>query len=136
MAQDIKIAIVGLGNIGSRFISKISEFKGEGISIVAAAEPNPKAPGIEVARKNGVNVYSDESCILELRDHVDIIFDLTGDKLIERSMRLNQIKKGNHHTIVVPTMMAQLIWKLISKGDLGWNTIYTERLQQSINKDN
>lgn len=135
MAQDIKIAIVGLGNIGTRFISRIGEFKSSGINIVAAAESNPDVPGIQEARRKGIRVYDDASDIMALGDQVDIIFDLTGVKHVERSMRLNQAKQRNHHTIIVPTMMAQFIWKLISKDDLGWNTIYADRLNQSISMD-
>ena len=35
-----------------------------------------------------------------------------------RSLRLSQVKSGNHKTIVVSTVMASLIWKLISEGAL------------------
>lgn len=123
MNQNINVAIVGLGNIGCRLISQISEFYNDGIRIVATAEANPDAPGVAEARKRGIKVYSDENAILDLRENVDIIFELTGDKFIERSMRLIQVKEGNHHTVIVPSIMAQFIWKLLSKGeiDLGHN---------------
>lgn len=116
MENAVKVAIVGLGRVGSRFIEKITEFEGKGITIIAAVETNPDSPGIDFAKEKGLRIYNDVSRITEMGDKVDVIFDLTGNRSVERNMRLAQVRSGNTHTVIVPRIVAVLIWNLISEG--------------------
>lgn len=77
--KEVKAAIVGLGRVGSIFLKKAMEKKDRGINIVAAAEKNENAPGIQIAKDNGIIVYGDGKKLVEIGDGLDIIFDLTGD---------------------------------------------------------
>ncbi len=114
----VKVAVVGLGQVGSRFISKLFEFEGKGLKIVAAAEKNPEMDGVNIARSKGITVHSSEDRITELGDEIDVIFDLTGDSTVGRNMKLAQIQTGNTHTVIVPRIVAVLIWNMFEEGGL------------------
>lgn len=110
----VNVAIIGLGRVGSAFISKLADLKNRGITIVAAAEKNSKSPGIVAAESKGIKVFDSEKSILDMREKIDVVFELTGDRLVERNMRLSQVKSGNTHTVIVPRIVALMIWNLIS----------------------
>lgn len=122
MNDNINIGIVGLGRVGTTFIKQLFEYRERGISIIAVTEQNPDSPGLEFASTRGIPVVDDKDDITAMGDKVGVIFNLTGDPAIERSMRLAQVKMGNHKTVVVSTVMASLLWKLISKEALPEHT--------------
>ncbi len=115
MGNVVKIAIAGLGRVGSTFVEKLVEFDGKGVSIVAVAEKKQDAPGVEMAKAKGLKVFDSEEAILDMREEIDVIFDLTGDKAVERNLRFKQVRSGNMHTVIVPRTVAVLIWNLISE---------------------
>ena len=115
MEDNINIAIVGLGRVGTTFLQKLFDYRGRGISIIAVTEKNPDSPGLKFAAQKGIPVVADKDDITAMGERADVIFNLTGDPAIERSMRLAQVKNGNHKTVVVSTAMASLLWKLISE---------------------
>ena len=117
MEETVKVAIVGLGTVGSQFIQKISAFEGKGITIVAAAERNPASPGIAIAKSKGIKVYRDEKGILAMGDKIDVIFDLTGDKTVGRDMMLAHGVTLNVHTEIVSRKMAVMIWNMFFEGE-------------------
>ncbi|MBE9504823.1 MAG: hypothetical protein IME96_11675 [Proteobacteria bacterium] len=117
MEETVKVAIVGLGRVGSKFIQKISEFEGKGVTIVAAAEKNATSPGIAIAEGKGIKVYEDEKYITSMGDKVDVVFDLSGDKTVGRDMRLAYGRALNTHTVIVPRIMAVMIWNMFSDGE-------------------
>lgn len=122
MEDHINIAIVGLGRVGTTFMEQLFEYGKRGISIVAVTEQNPNLPGLQFAAKKGIPILAHKDEITAMGDKVDVIFNLTGDLTIERSMRLAQVKMGNHKTVVVSTVMASLLWKLISEEALPKHT--------------
>ena len=117
MEETVKVAIIGLGMVGSQFIQKISEFEGKGVTIVAAAEKNPASPGIAIAEGKGIKVYRDEKGITAMGDKIDVIFDLTGDRTVGRDMRLAHGRALNIHTVIVPRIMAVMIWNMFFVGE-------------------
>ena len=118
----VNVAIIGLGRVGSTFIEKLSEFKKRGVNIVAVIENSPDSPGLKFARQNRILVCHDLSEITEMKNRVDVIFNLTGNPAVERDMRLAQVKLGNNHTIIVSRAMAALLWKMISEESLPAHT--------------
>ena len=118
MEGAVRVAIIGLGRVGSKFIQKISEFEGKSVTIVAAVEKDPDSPGIAIAEGKGIMVYGDEKDITSMGAEVDVVFDLSGDKAVERSMRLAQVREGNTHTVIVPRIMAVMIWNMFSGGEV------------------
>ena len=122
MDDNINIAIVGLGRVGTTFLKKLFDYRERGISIIAVTEPNPDSPGLKFAVQKGILVVADKDDIIAMGEKADVIFNLTGDPSIERTMRLAQVKMGNHKTVVVSTVMASLLWKLISEEALPQHT--------------
>lgn len=118
MEKNIKIVIVGLGRIGSTFLAKLVENKRSSVSIVAVAEIDPEAPGLKIARDNGIAVFDDPDRIVDMGEEVDVIFDLTGNIEARRSLRGGMVRTANTRTVIVPEVIASLIWELIAEGDL------------------
>lgn len=115
MEESIKVAIVGLGRVGSTFLQKLLEFNDRGVSIVAAAEKDPGAPGVQIARDNGINVYNDADKIVDMGADVDVIFELTGSADARKGLREAMVRTGNTSTVIAPEIMAFLIWNVISE---------------------
>lgn len=114
MDGQINVAIIGLGRVGSTFIKKLNNFASRGISIVAVVEKSNDSPGLAFAREKGISILSHESDIVEMGDKVDVIFNLTGSTVVERSMKLAQVRKGNSHTVIVSRSVAELMWRLVT----------------------
>lgn len=114
--ENINIAIVGLGRVGSIFLGKLLEHQSNSLSIVAAIELNTDAPGLAIAHKYGVPVYKDSQKLMDMMDELDIIFDLTGDQGSKRELRMSMIKSSNKQTFIAPEIVAFFIWDLIAAG--------------------
>ena len=116
MSKRINVAIVGLGRVGSKFLEKLLEHKGHGVSIVAVSELDAASPGVDLARKHGLTIYHDASKIIAMGDSVDVIFELTGDHSAKRDLRMAMVQSSNAHTVIAPEIVAFLIWDLIAAG--------------------
>lgn len=115
--KEVKIAIAGLGRVGSLFLKKMTEQKGRGIKIVGLVEARPDAPGVEIAEKENIKIYPTVQDLLKLGDSVDVIFDLTGSMEVRKALRSGMAETNNRHTVVAPEIMAFLIWDLIGSGE-------------------
>lgn len=113
--KEVKVAIVGLGRVGSMFLSKLAAKGNRGIKVVAASERDTKAQGVELAKSKGVPVYSSSKEIVAMSEAVDIIFDLTGNPDTRRTLRSELARSGNQHTVIAPEMVAFLIWNMMEE---------------------
>lgn len=111
-----RIAIIGLGRIGSAFLRQILERKANALEIVAVAEAHD-TPGLQFAREQGVNV-STLDAIVAMGKQVDVVFDLTGLPAVRRELREKMGAAGNQHTVIASETIARVIWALISATDL------------------
>jgi homoserine dehydrogenase len=113
MADKIKIAILGLGNIGQEFaehlLARIQE-GGMPIEIVGIAHRHLDSPVVLGFQQNGVQVFEDALQIVNLGESVDIIFDLTGNAKIRQNLRECLQQAGNRHTVIAPETFARLLW--------------------------
>jgi len=108
------IAIVGLGDVGSAFLSELLDQPNNGVEIIAVAE-NDETPGLELAKANGIrNVSIDE--LVAMGDSLDILFDLTHESSVRKVIRERLKVSGNRHTIVATENIARMILMLISSG--------------------
>ena len=114
MRNNINIAIVGLGRVGSIFLKKLLEIGREDISIVAVAEKDSDSLMLKLAMERGIKICEDHQ-IANMGEEVDIIFDMTGDSKSRRSMRMKMLKSCNIHTVIAPEIMAFLIWALLGE---------------------
>ena len=119
MTEDINVALVGLGRIGSQFATSLArqiDQRAKAINIVAVAEQDPNSETAQMFADDDVPVYTDAAEIVELSDEVDIIFDLTGVPSVPQDLRDSLEMTGNRHTVVVPEVVARLLWEFLEEG--------------------
>lgn len=117
MVKDVKIAIAGLGRVGSKFLQKLTDRRSSGVKIIGVAEANPDAPGVKFAETKEIKVYRDIQDIVKLGDAVDVIFDLTGSIEVRKALRSGLAESNNRHTVVAPEVIAFLIWDIMAAGE-------------------
>jgi homoserine dehydrogenase len=113
MADKIKVAILGLGNIGQEFAEHLLERIQEGgmpIEIVGVAHRHKDTPVMLGFQQNGVPVFEDALDITSLGEAVDIIFDLTGNAETRQGLRERLQQTGNRHSVIAPETFARLLW--------------------------
>ena len=77
--KQVRVAIIGTGNIGSDLLSKIQ--RSPSLTCVLFAGQNPASQGIARAKAMGVPVSSDSiAAIIRARKHIDIVIDATSAK--------------------------------------------------------
>ena len=113
MSDKIKVAILGLGNIGQEFaehlLARIQE-GGMPIEIVGVAHRHLDTPVALGFKQNGVPVFQDALEIADLGEAVDVIFDLTGNADIRQGLRERLQQSGNRHSVIAPETFARLLW--------------------------
>lgn len=107
-----RIAIVGLGRIGSAFLQQMLARKGHGIELVCASEFND-TPGRRMAEEAGVPLKTLEE-IIEIGKEIDVVFDLTGTPTVRRQLRERFAHSHNLHTVIASESIMRVIWCLIT----------------------
>ncbi len=113
MTNKIKVALLGLGNVGEKFAEHFLEQIQEGkrpIEIVAVAHHHTDSPVALGFSQNGVPVYEDAAEVIKMGENVDIIFDLTGSSEVRQNLRKGMMDSGNKHTVIAPEVFANLLW--------------------------
>ncbi|GAB3503954.1 hypothetical protein GCM10027399_33890 [Curvibacter fontanus] len=111
-----RIAIIGLGRIGSAFLSQMLQKRSQGIELVCAAEA-ADTPGRQLAVKSGIAIKSLDD-IVALGNGIDVIFDLTGLPEVRRELRDKLVAAKNAHTVIASETIVRVIWALISQNAL------------------
>ena len=111
-----RIAIIGLGRIGSAFLSQMLQKRSQGIELVCAAEA-ADTPGRQLAAKSGIAIKSLDD-IVALGNRIDVIFDLTGLPDVRRELRDKLVAAKNAHTVIASETIVRVIWALISQDAL------------------
>ncbi len=121
MSHPVRVALLGLGEVGERFaehfLEKIQEHRVK-VEIVAVAHRNPDSPVAMGFRHSRVPVFEDAMEIVSLGPRVDVIFDLTGNPDVRRRLREALQISHNRHTVIVPEVVAQLLWNFFGEGEL------------------
>lgn len=121
MSQVVKVALLGLGEVGEKFaehfLEKIQE-EHVNVEIVAVAHRNIESPVAMGFRHSKVPVFEDAMDVVSLGAKVDIIFDLTGDPELRKKLRAALQSSHNHHTVIAPEVVAHLLWNFFGEGDL------------------
>lgn len=113
MSDKIKVAILGLGNIGQEFAEHLLARIQEGrmpIEIVGVAHRHLDTPVALGFRQSGVPVFEDALEITSLGENVDVIFDLTGNSETRQALREQLQQSGNRHSVIAPETIARLLW--------------------------
>lgn len=114
--ENQKIAVIGLGRIGSAFLRNIMKRRQHGITLVAVAETGD-TPGRQLAIDSGLRLSSLDD-IVAMGDGVDVLFDLTGIPAVRRELREKLQAMGNNHTVIASETIARLIWALTTDDEL------------------
>lgn len=112
MADTIKVALVGLGEVGELFAERLLEqtqLKHAPVEIVAVADRHLDSPVALGFAQNNIPVFEDALDVVDLGEKVDIIFNLTENPSVDVSMNLRLMKNKNRHTVIVPTVVAKLL---------------------------
>jgi homoserine dehydrogenase len=113
MSDNIKIALLGLGDIGEDFSENFLEVIQEGgrpIEIVAVAHKDKNSAVALGFQQNGVAFFENAVDVVKMGEEVDIIFDLTGSAETRQALRRGMQESNNHHTVIAPEIMAKLLW--------------------------
>lgn len=112
MSKKIKIALLGLGEIGQEFAEhflEITQEQHKPVEIVAVSDPDTESPVALGFAHSGVPVLADPLEVVAMGDQVDVIFDLTGDDALRQRLRDALAASGNRHTVLAPQVMARLL---------------------------
>ena len=107
-----RIAIIGLGRIGSAFLKQMLLKRSQGIHIVCAAEA-ADTPGRQLAAQSGIAIKTLDD-IVALGKGVDVVFELTGLPDVRRELRDKMVAAKNTHTVIASETIVRVIWALIS----------------------
>ena len=108
----VRVAVVGLGRVGSVFLDALLGQHGRAVDLVAVSESNLEAPGCAAARNNGIPILSTAE-LLQHSGNLDIIFDVTGSEAVRHELRQGLAAAHNRETVIATESVARLIWSLI-----------------------
>ncbi len=121
MSQVVKVALLGLGDVGEKFaehfLEKIQEEHVK-VEIVAVAHHDLESPIALGFIQNKVPTFKNSMDVVTLGAKVDIIFDLTGDPDLRKKLRVALQESHNSHTVIAPEVVAHLLWNFFGEGDL------------------
>jgi len=109
--MELKIAIVGLGRVGSELLEELLKLKKNNIRVVAVSEKS-ETEGLALAISEDVpNIGFEE--IAEIGEALDIIFDVTGDNETRSKLRTILQETDNKHTIIASETIVYLLSMII-----------------------
>ena len=111
--ENQRIAIIGLGRIGSAFLREILKKQNHGLSVIRVAE-SADTPGRKFAQQAGIEVCTLDE-IVALGDTVHVIFELTGLPEVRRELREKLVASHNRQTVIASESIVRVIWALISE---------------------
>jgi homoserine dehydrogenase len=117
--QPIRVALLGLGQVGHAFAEHLlerSQEDGMPIEVAAVADHHPDNPVAMGFAHSNVPVYQNGLDVTELGEDIDIIFDLTGNAELRRGLRDRLADQGNRHTVIAPEVMARMLWCFFDEG--------------------
>lgn len=121
MSHVVKVALLGLGEVGEtfaeHFLEKIQE-DGVHVEIVAVAHRNVESAVALGFNHSKVPVFENAMDVVTMGAKVDIIFDLTGDPELRKKLRVALQESHNKHTVIAPEIVAQLLWNFFGEGEL------------------
>lgn len=109
----VRVAILGMTEAGEAFAENLLEkiqLEQRPIRIVAVADPNPDHPVMLGFQYNDTAVFTDYLDVAKMADDIDIIFDMTNDRLITQKLRLELLEHKNRHTTIASQQVARLVW--------------------------
>lgn len=110
-----RIAVVGAGETGTPLLRQLLD--APFVQVLGVADLDTEAPGMLMARAAGVRTTTDFMELARLGEAVDLLIDVTGVAKVRETLRHHMQETGNHHTVIVHEVIAQLMLSL-SQGAL------------------
>ncbi len=107
-----RIAIIGLGRIGSSFLQQMLKRHKRGVEVACVAETSD-TPARQQAIQAGIALKTVDE-IVALGRGIDVIFDLTGRTEVRRELRDKLVAAKNQHTVIASESIVRVIWALLS----------------------
>lgn len=107
-----KIAVIGAGHAGMELLTRL--LNAEFVDLVGVTDTNPKAPGIALAQKHQVPVYTEMADLLVGAHEIDILIDVTGVKDVRDALRKHMQETGNYHTVIMHERISALLLSLFN----------------------
>ncbi|MDE0640476.1 sigma-54-dependent Fis family transcriptional regulator [Bacillus sp. CNPSo 3703] len=102
-----RVLIVGAGQGGSALLETL--LKTNTVQIIAIADLDLEAPGMDEAKKNGIETTTDWKEYI--KDDIDIIIETTGSSVVLKEL----IEQKPEHAVIVPSSMAYVISELMAE---------------------
>ena len=102
-----RVLIVGAGQGGSALLETL--LKTNTVQIVAIADLDLGAPGMDEAKKNGIETTTDWKEYI--KDDIDIIIETTGSSAVLKEL----IEQKPEHAVIVPSSMAYVMSELMAE---------------------
>jgi len=121
MSNVVKVALLGLGDVGEKFAEHFLEKIQEdhiSVEIVAVAHRDLESPVALGFSQSNVPVFQDALDVVSMGAKVDIIFDLTGEPDLRKKLRMALQESHNQHTVIAPEVVAHLLWNFFGEGEL------------------
>ena len=106
--SNVRVAVVGLGRVGSVFVDGLLKQQGRAANLVAVADSNPQAPGCIAARNGGIPILTIAE-LLQRSSELDIIFDVTGSEAVRRELREGLAAAHNRETVIASESVARML---------------------------
>lgn len=104
----INVVIIGAGKGGTSILNVLLHL--ENVNILGIADIDPKAGGLELARKNGIATASSYHEMVR-DDRIDVIIEATGQPSVQEDIR--RIK--NSHATIMEAQAAHLMMTVVNK---------------------
>lgn len=102
-----RVLIVGAGQGGSALLETL--LKTNTVQIIAISDLDLEAPGMDEAKKNGIETTTDWKEYI--KDDIDIIIETTGSSAVLKEL----IEQKPEHAVIVPSSMAYVMSELMAE---------------------
>ncbi|MGE5672842.1 MAG: hypothetical protein ACM3XM_03020 [Mycobacterium leprae] len=107
----ICIALVGAGLTGTPLLQSL--LAQPFVQVCLVVDLMDDAPGMILARTHNIRTAIDPTAVLELKEPVDLVLNLSGDRQVEADLRSALEQVGNQQTAIMPEVGAALMLSMV-----------------------
>ncbi|EIJ76177.1 MAG: hypothetical protein C75L2_00800002 [Leptospirillum sp. Group II 'C75'] len=116
--KPVRVMIIGLGRVGSRFYEKFRTLGDERVRILAVSESNLQHPYLAKVVQDGVPAFRNyRDALNHWGTEIDIILDTTNIPAVKDDIRHLLEVNGNRHTVLLPLIVSYLLWYMSGSKD-------------------